>query len=85
MSILLNTICMNSTTLKDLIRMLESYQMSILDFKLYIDESNVPIELHTEADYEPYLSYYPFYIIEDATFDNIRYTKRIRIYSPKGT
>jgi len=74
---------MNSTTLKDLIRRLEYNQISILDFKLYVDESDVPIELHTKADYEPFLSYYPFYIIDDATFDNIRYEKVIRVFSPK--
>ena len=84
MSLLLDTMCMNSTTLKDLIRRLEYNQISILDYKLYIDDSKTPISLTTEADYEPYLDYHPFYILEDATFDNIRYTKAIRIITPKA-
>lgn len=63
----------------------EFWEISILDYKLYIDESQTPIVLTTEADYQPYLAYHPLYIIEDATFDNIRYTKAIRIISPKTT
>ena len=85
MSILMDTICMNSTTLEHLIIEFEFHQISILGYKLYIDDSTTPIELRTEADYEPYLAYHPLYIIEDATFDNIRYTKAIRIISPKTT
>ena len=60
-------------------------QKSILGYKLYVNDASVPIVLHTELDYEPYLAYHPFYIIEDATFDNIRYAKAIRVISPKIT
>lgn len=76
---------MLSKDLRDLIMRLEYEQISILDFKLYINESNEPIELHTKADYEPYLSYSPLYIIGDETFDNVRYTKMIRLFGPKIT
>lgn len=78
-------ICQVSHTLEDLIMRFEFWEISILDYKLYIDESQTPIVLTTEADYQPYLAYHPLYIIEDATFDNIRYTKAIRIISPKTT
>lgn len=72
-------------TLATLIMKMEFIGVSILDYKLYIDDSKTPIILESKADYEPYLDYHPFYIIEDATFDNIRYTKAIRIISPKTT
>lgn len=80
-----NMICQNSRTLQELITNFGYLQKSILGYKLYIDDASVPIALNTELDYEPYLTYHPFYIIEDATFDNIRYTKAIRVISPKST
>lgn len=70
--------------LATLIMKMESIEVSILDYKLYIDDSTTPIILKSEADYEPYLGYHPFYIIEDAAFDNTRYTKVIRLISPKN-
>jgi len=78
-------ICQNSRTLKELVMNLGYFQKSILGYKLYVDDTFVPITLNTELDYEPYLAYHPFYIIEDATFDNVRYTKVIRVISPKST
>ena len=78
-------ICQNSRTLQELIINFGYLQKSILGYKLYVDDASIPISLNTELDYEPYLAYHPFYIIEDATFDNIRYTKAIRVISPKST
>ena len=78
-------ICQNSRTLQELITNFGYLQKSILGYKLYIDDASVPIALNTELDYEPYIAYHPFYIIEDDTFDNIRYTKAIRVISPKST
>lgn len=72
------------SNLATLIMKMEFIEVSILDYKLYIDESTTPIILKSKADYEPYLDYRPFYVIEDATFDNIRYTKAIRLISPKN-
>ena len=78
-------ICQNSRTLKELVMNFGYFQKSILGYKLYVNDASVPIVLNTELDYEPYLAYQPFYIIEDATFDSIRYTKAIRVISPKIT
>lgn len=78
-------ICQNSRTLQELIINFRYSQKSILGYKLYVDDASIPIALNTELDYEPYLAYHPFYIIEDATFDNIRYTKVIRVISPEST
>lgn len=75
--------CELSHTLERLLMWFEFGEVSILDYKLYIDDSQTPIILTTEADYQPYLDYHPLYIIEDATFDNIRYTKAIRLITPK--
>lgn len=83
MGAITDVLCMSSSTLEVLIMKLEVQEISILDYKLYIDDSKTPIILTTEADYKPYLNYHPFYLIEDATFDNIRYTKAIRLISPK--
>lgn len=77
------TICMASRTLENLIIEFESYKISIFDYTLYIDDDNTPIILKSKADYEPYLAYHPFYVIDDATFDGITYRKVIRIMSPK--
>ena len=78
-------ICQNSRTLQELITNFGYLQKSILGYKLYVDDASIPITLNTVLDYEPYLAYHPFYIIEDATFDNIRYAKAIRVISPKST
>ena len=83
MSTITDVLCMSSSTLQILIMKLEVQEISILDYKLYIDDSKTPIILTSEADYEPYLDYHPLYLIEDSTFDNIRCTKSIRLISPK--
>lgn len=54
----------------------------ISEFSIYLDDSQTPLILTREDDYEPYLSYCVNYIIDDATFDNITYRKIIRILTP---
>ena len=76
--------CQLSHTLKALITRFDYGEISILDYKLYIDDSKTPIIIKNKSDYEPYLNYYPLYLIEDSSFNNIRYTKTIRLISPKS-
>lgn len=72
-------------TLKELIDEFKKNDLSILDYTIYIDDSKNPIVVKKQSDYEPYLNYNPFYVIENATFDDITYRKVIRLLSPKAT
>lgn len=80
-----NFICVNSRSLEELVKNFKQRNISIFDYKLYIDNESVPVILSNETDYEPYLAYSPVYVIENATFDDITYTKAIRIISPDAT
>lgn len=57
----------------------------ISEYKVYLDEGEIPLVLKKEEDCEPYLSCRVNYIVEDTIFDNIRYKKRIRILTPNDT
>lgn len=68
--------------LVELIDFLDERNISIFDCVLCIDNSNDMISINSISDYEPYLLFNTFSMIQNATFDDITYNNVIRILTP---
>lgn len=76
-----NDIVYGCRNLSDLLYKFDIYNISILDFEIFIDESDEPLQINDISDCEPYLSCALMYAVDEATFDGITYKNKIRIFS----